>query len=769
MNNSNGHVYVKVDQKDEVCDTSDLKLFVGPRLEVSWTNLTFDINRKPWLCSLERWLPSSKNENSSSKSSSKSSRQRILQSQNGRICGGSLTAIMGPSGAGKSTLLNCITGWYDEGVGGSINVTCSRDKKRIKVSLVPQSDLLLGHFTIEETFMFASKIKNPTGTDHEKKVHQVLTSLNLREYSENKVSKCSGGQKKRISIGIELISSPDVLILDEPTSGLDSVNAETCMRLLVRLAAESMTAIVVTIHQPNYLIFSLFANIYLLSKTGSLIYFGPPALISDHFSKFNLSIPPTASPGDFAIEIASRSDRESLFDQMSDYYKNQELKSPGTAETRIDETNNNNNNNRNEDRNERKENLKVLPVRKVIAGNSNSVSSWYQLYLLSLRSFEVSSIRSPRLVTKMIINMVVIVILADVYAVNPGIEDGCLLQNKSNKTIREALFEDLVSRKENVSERNLKRFDERIPDIINGVNFQYACILYLLLVYSIGAVLVTPLEIMTTLKEIRNSWYSVSVYMVSKTVAELPSLFLSVLLAISVAYYLTEQVWILWRFLQFALLMVIFSWVCESYGMLVGILVKDMVSATLVTMALTLPILIYSGFLIKIEHMSWYHRIVSYVSFARFAFEAALLTIFGYDRCEPIPRGVDLELIKEDIKRQELEDVITTMLRSLGLTHKTIYSFGNIIDVDPPCFSSVVNNSLDFFGLFDESPSHNLLRMSEEPDAKFLSTDSSYVLNFFNIREHIFWPNCFILLGMGLLFRIISLIAIHLRKKQNDR
>ena len=759
MNYSNGHVYLKVDQRDQVCDTNDLKLFAAPKLEVSWTNLTFDIKRKPPIVSVERWMP-----NFIRKSPS-SYRHRILQPQNGRICGGSLTAIMGPSGAGKSTLLNCITGWNEKGVGGAINVTCSKDKKRINVSLVPQTDLLLGHFTIEETLMFASKIKNVSGTDHEKKVQQVLTSLNLSDYSSNKVSKCSGGQKKRISIGIELISSPDVLILDEPTSGLDSVNAETCMKLLVKLAADSMTAIVVTIHQPNYLIFSLFANIYLLSKKGSLIYFGPPAQIGNHFAKFNLSIPATASPGDFAIEIASRSDRELLFDQMSDYYRSKELE----AVTAFTQNNGETNNNNGCGNGTKSENMKVLPVRKVIARNSNEVSSWYQLYLLSLRSLQVSCIRSPRLVTKMIINMIVIVILADVYAINPGIEDGCLLQNKSNKTIRDALYEDFLNVKNNSSERNLKRFDERIPDIINGVNFQYACILYLLLVYSIGAVLVTPLEIMTTLKEIRNSWYSVSVYMISKTIAELPSLFVSVIVAISVAYYLTEQIWVLWRFLQFALLMVIFSWVCESYGMLIGIVIKDMISATLVTMALTLPILIYSGFLIKIEHMSWYHRIVSYVSFARFAFEGALLTIFGYNRCEPIPRGVDLELIKDDIKKQELEDVITTILRSLGLTQKTVYNFGNIIDVDRPCFSSVVNNSLEFFGLFDETPSLNLLAMSEEPDPKYLSADSSYVLNFFQIRESMFWPNCLILLGMGFLFRAVSLVAIYSRKRQNDR
>ena len=200
-----------------------------------WNNLTFEVNKKTW--TMKGRVTETK---------------KILKPQNGEIVAGTLTALMGPSGAGKSTLLNCLTGRYVTGVKGSIEVTCRGPKAQATIAMVPQHDDLFRTFTVRETFVFASRMKNlGTDVDHEEEAMLVMEYLNLESCAETKVSRCSGGQVKRVCIGNELISHPDILVLDEPTTGLDSSTAAQCIQLLRRLtdAKENPPAIVATIHQ----------------------------------------------------------------------------------------------------------------------------------------------------------------------------------------------------------------------------------------------------------------------------------------------------------------------------------------------------------------------------------------------------------------------------------------------------------------------------------------------------------------------------------------
>lgn len=206
-----------------------------------WNNLTFEVNKKTWTM----------------KGPTKVSK-KILKPQNGEIVAGTLTALMGPSGAGKSTLLNCLTGRYITGVKGSIEVTCRGPKAQATIAMVPQHDDLFRTFTVRETFIFASRMKNlGTEVDHEEEAMLVMEYLNLESCADTKVNRCSGGQVKRVCIGNELISHPDILVLDEPTTGLDSSTAAQCIQLLRRLtdAKENPPAIVATIHQVTILSF----------------------------------------------------------------------------------------------------------------------------------------------------------------------------------------------------------------------------------------------------------------------------------------------------------------------------------------------------------------------------------------------------------------------------------------------------------------------------------------------------------------------------------
>lgn len=116
---------------------------------------------------------------------------------------------------------------------------------------------------------------------------------------------CSGGQKKRLSIALELIFSPNVLLLDEPTTGLDSVSSLQLIQLLKKLVQNHPIIICATIHQPSAKLFSYFDDLYVISAFGTCIYRGPGQNLLDHLKNYNLNCPIFHNISDFVLEVAA--------------------------------------------------------------------------------------------------------------------------------------------------------------------------------------------------------------------------------------------------------------------------------------------------------------------------------------------------------------------------------------------------------------------------------------------------------------------------------
>ena len=187
---------------------------------------------------------------------------------------------MGPSGAGKSSLLECLAGKRTIGVSGDIRVG---GKDSLRVGFVEQFDHLLEHLTIKESLIFASRLRNADRpyVNHNAISDNLIKKLGLEICQNNLSLKCSGGQRKRLSIALELVSKVDVLILDEPTTGLDSAaTSQTIKAALALTKQRKPIAIVATIHQPSSKIFALFDKVYVLSNTGQCVYDGPPKDVS---------------------------------------------------------------------------------------------------------------------------------------------------------------------------------------------------------------------------------------------------------------------------------------------------------------------------------------------------------------------------------------------------------------------------------------------------------------------------------------------------------
>ena len=202
-----------------------------------------------------------------------------------------LTAIIGPSGAGKSTLLSVVNGRAKPSSGqiliGGVDLNENYQAVSQRIGSVPQSDILHTNLTIYDALSFGAKLRLPddtSGDERKAQVNAVLNKLELYERANLRIDKLSGGQRKRASIGLELLTSPDVLVLDEPTSGLDPGLDAHVMETLRSLADGGQTVVVVT-HSVDNL--DICDNVILMASGGRVAYCGPASSVFSQLGKKN--------------------------------------------------------------------------------------------------------------------------------------------------------------------------------------------------------------------------------------------------------------------------------------------------------------------------------------------------------------------------------------------------------------------------------------------------------------------------------------------------
>ena len=208
---------------------------------------------------------------------------------------GNLIALMGASGAGKSTLLHVLNG-SDRPSGGQVlinGIDIHKNPEKIEgvIGFVPQDDLLIEDLTVYQNLYFAAKLcfSDRSESDINQLVLKVLEDLGLSEIRELKVGSplrktISGGQRKRLNIGLELLREPAVLFCDEPTSGLSSRDSENIIDLLKELSLKGKLVFAV-IHQPSSDIFKMFDKLLILDTGGYQIYYGNPVDAITYFKR----------------------------------------------------------------------------------------------------------------------------------------------------------------------------------------------------------------------------------------------------------------------------------------------------------------------------------------------------------------------------------------------------------------------------------------------------------------------------------------------------
>ncbi len=211
---------------------------------------------------------------------------KVLSSVSASFLPSRITAILGPSGSGKSTLIKCLATVLNPSRGvitvDGEKLAKVRDALRPQLGYVPQDDVIHRELRVRQAFAFAARLRldeELPRAAREQRIASITTQLGLDAHRGKRVGRLSGGQRKRVNIGIELIADPRVLLLDEPASGLDPATEEDLLRVLRALAEEGRT-VVLTTHSMEYL--DRVDRILVLME-GAPIFYGTLAGMLGHF------------------------------------------------------------------------------------------------------------------------------------------------------------------------------------------------------------------------------------------------------------------------------------------------------------------------------------------------------------------------------------------------------------------------------------------------------------------------------------------------------
>ncbi|KAI8119325.1 ATP-binding cassette sub-family G member 4 [Lucilia cuprina] len=516
--------------------------------------------------------------------------KEILHNVSGKFPGSQLIAIMGPSGAGKSTLLDALSGFKTTGVNGSLLVNGRRRDLatfRRMSCYITQDDRLQPLLTVNENMHIAADLKlgpNVSYEEKEARIEDILLLLGLYEHDQTMTKRLSGGQKKRLSIAMELINNPTVMFLDEPTTGLDSSSCTKVLELCKKLAQQGRT-IICTIHQPTAKLFQIFDQVYVLAA-GNCVYQGSTARLVPFLQTVDLPCPMYHNPADYIIELACGEYGQDKVETLISASEN------GNCLTWFN----------NPDSILKSEELmRKYPIPKKTKKRSLEDTSFFnQLSVLMHRGY-IKAKRDTTLTHLRIgVNVFVAIILGAVYA-NSGKEGS---------------------------------------RVIDNYNLLFAILIHHSMTTMMLTVLTFPIEMSILLKEHFNRWYSLKAYYTSITLLDLPISIVGSLLFTIIIYLWSYQPMEWFRFWMFFAISVLTVFVGQSFGLMIGAWF-DVVNGTFLAPVLTIPMMMFAGFGVTLRDMPGYLQWGSHISYLRYGLEGFVGAIWGENRgtleCEEAP------------------------------------------------------------------------------------------------------------------------------------
>ncbi|XP_040380079.1 ABC transporter G family member 1-like [Oryza brachyantha] len=303
---------------------------------LSFTDLSYSVNRGgagllPCLPSRRRHTNRLASADADAPAPTDGPTKALLDGISGEARDGELFAVMGASGSGKSTLVDALAGRIArESLRGRVELNgepLHGRRLRAISAYVMQDDLLYPMLTVRETLLFAAEFRLPRALPPDRKrarVDALIDQLGLARAADTVIGDeghrgVSGGERRRVSIGTDIIHDPILLFLDEPTSGLDSASAFMVVQVLRRVA-QSGSVVIMTIHQPSARILNILDRLLFLSR-GRTVYAGTPSGLKPFFSEFGDPIPDNENPAEFALDTIRELERQSAdgADTLADF------------------------------------------------------------------------------------------------------------------------------------------------------------------------------------------------------------------------------------------------------------------------------------------------------------------------------------------------------------------------------------------------------------------------------------------------------------------
>ncbi|KAL0270444.1 UNVERIFIED_CONTAM: hypothetical protein PYX00_007858 [Menopon gallinae] len=439
---------------------------------------------------------------------------------------------------------------------------------------------------------FAANLKLPSSTtrqEREKEVKQILNLLGLYESGETVVESLSGGQRKRLSLALEMINNPSVFFLDEPTSGLDNVSTKQCIQLLRELAKGRRT-IVCTIHQPSASLFQFFDHVYFLGR-GKCIYQGAPDQLLQFLSSAGFHCPTHYNPSDFAMEVIDASENNIL--ALSKAIQNGKICYSDADPIKAFDTVGL----KTEVHLETETLMKSLPASKFEPEQYSDPGEYptscrHQFWVLLQRMIQ----QHGRNLTGLKILFV--------HHLACGLLFGWVFFKSANDAYQ----------------------------MFNHMKFCVGYVLFYTYTHVMMPVLTYPSQVKLLKKEHFNRWYSLNSYYAAMTVIKLPTQLIFGLMFSFLVYFMSGLPAQTFRFALFSFIGFVVTLVADSVGMAIGS-IFNVTNGSAVGPAIVAPLLglaVY-GFDFA-RQVSWFTYAIMKLSFIRCAVVATAITIFGFGR-----------------------------------------------------------------------------------------------------------------------------------------
>ncbi|XP_033173505.1 ATP-binding cassette sub-family G member 1 [Drosophila mauritiana] len=584
------------------------------------------------------------------KEGNRSNAKTILKGVSGRLRSGELTAIMGPSGAGKSTLLNILSGYKTSSIEGSVTMNgAERNLSAFRKlsAYIMQDNQLHGNLTVQEAMTVATNLKLSKKFSKPEKhsmIDDILLTLSLSEHRYTMTRNLSGGQKKRLSIALELVSNPPIMFFDEPTSGLDSSTCFQCIHLLKMLAAGGRT-VICTIHQPSARLFEMFDQLYTLAD-GQCVYQGSTKQLVPFLSTLNLECPSYHNPASYVIEVScgEHGDHTRKLVDAIDNGKRDVRSSADYAGLKA-----------------RNDLVKVQNLKAIL--DKNDASS------VSGRKYDDNLTLNNGLLNGMVNDIVKEGNVSSALVTTNEKGDAMIDVEKSVNCTTALLTEEITSPERYPTSQfhqfwvvlkrtllfsyrdwtlmYLRLFAHLLvgfligalyydigndgAKVLSNLGFLFFNMLFLMYTSMTITILSFPLEMPVLLKENFNRWYSLKSYYLAISVADLPFQAIFCVIYVSIVYYFTSQPWELFRFSMFLSACLLISFVAQSVGLVVGA-AMNVQNGVFLAPVMSVPFLLFSGFFVSFDAIPVYLRWITYLSYIRYGFEGTALATYGYGR-----------------------------------------------------------------------------------------------------------------------------------------